>query len=49
MAWQGADAGYCRRPFDNFMTEAEEDDLKAAFHKLKQDRNITGVEFLDLI
>lgn len=49
MAWQGADAGYCRRPFDNFMTEAEEDDLKAAFRKLKQERNITGVEFLDLI
>ncbi len=49
MTWQGADAGYCRRPFENFVAEAEEEDLKAAFRKLKQDRNITDVEFLDMI
>lgn len=49
MAWQGADAGYCRKPFDNFLTETEEEDLKRAWRKLKNERNIEGVAFLDAI
>jgi N-acetylneuraminate lyase len=49
MAWQGADAGYCRRPFDNFFTEAEEDTLKSEFRKLKLDRGLEGVNFLDAL
>jgi N-acetylneuraminate lyase len=49
MAWQGADAGYCRRPFDNFCTKGEEESLKTAWRKLKQDRNINGVAFLDVL
>ena len=49
MAWQGADAGYCRRPFDNFFTKGEEESLKTAWRKLKQDRNINGVAFLDVL
>jgi N-acetylneuraminate lyase len=47
MAWQGADAGYCRRPFDNFVTQAQEQELKDAFRQLKKDRNLDGVAFLD--
>ena len=49
MTWQGADAGYCRKPFDNFVTEVEEESLKTAWRKLKQDRNINGVAFLDVL
>ena len=49
MAWQGADAGDCRRPFDNFFTKGEEESLKTAWRKLKQDRNINGVAFLDVL
>lgn len=49
MAWQGADAGYCRKPFDNYYTQAQEDELKADFRQLKAERNLTGVAFLDAI
>lgn len=49
MAWQGADAGYCRKPFGNFYTEAEEDKLKAEFRAFKAERGLTGVKFLDAI
>lgn len=49
MAWQGADAGYCRKPFDNFLTEADEENLKSEFRQLGQDRNLSGVAFLDMI
>lgn len=49
MAWQGADAGYCRKPFGNFYTEAEEEKLKADFRAFKAERGLTGVNFLDAI
>jgi len=49
MAWQGADAGYCRKPFDNIIGEAEDERLKADFRQLKEDKNLKGVAFLDLI
>jgi N-acetylneuraminate lyase len=49
MAWQGADAGYCRKPFGNFYTEAEEEKLKAEFRAFKKERGLTGVNFLDAI
>lgn len=49
MAWQGADAGYCRKPFDNFVTQAQEEELKTAFRQLKLDRNLHGVAFLDIL
>lgn len=49
MAWQGADAGYCRKPFGNFYTEAEEEKLKAEFRAFKTERGLTGVNFLDAI
>lgn len=49
MAWQGADAGYCRRPFGNFYTPSQEDELKAEFRAFKAERGLTGVNFLDAI
>lgn len=49
MAWQGADAGYCRKPFGNFYTEAEEEKLKAEFRAFKAERDLSGVNFLDAI
>ena len=49
MAWQGADAGYCRKPFGNFYSEAEEEKLKAEFRAFKAERGLTGVNFLDVI
>lgn len=48
MAWQGADAGYCRKPFDNFSPQ-EEETLKADFRRLKRDQSLEGVAFLDAI
>lgn len=49
MAWQGADAGYCRKPFGNFYTEAEEEKLRAEFRAFKAERGLSGVNFLDAI
>ncbi|ODT67675.1 MAG: dihydrodipicolinate synthase family protein [Pelagibacterium sp. SCN 63-23] len=49
MAWQGADAGYCRKPFGNFHTMAEEDKLKAEFRTFKAERGLQGVNFLEAI
>jgi len=49
MAWQGADAGYCRKPFGNFYDKAAEEQLKNDFRALKAERGLTGVNFLDAI
>lgn len=49
MAWQGADAGYCRKPFGNFYDAESEAKLKEDFRGLKRDRNLTGVAFLDAL
>lgn len=49
MAWQGADAGYCRKPFDDYINPAEEEALKAECRQFKIDHNIQGVAFLDAI
>ena len=49
MAWQGADAGYCRKPFGNFYDQAAEEQLKNEFRAFKAERNLTGVNFLDAI
>lgn len=49
MAWQGADAGYCRKPFGNFYDAAEEEKLKAEFRAFKAERGLSGVNFLDAI
>ncbi|MBO9589159.1 dihydrodipicolinate synthase family protein [Devosia sp.] len=49
MAWQGADAGYCRKPFGNFYSEAQEEKLKDEFRAFKTERGLTGVNFLDAI
>ncbi|WDR06213.1 dihydrodipicolinate synthase family protein [Devosia rhodophyticola] len=49
MAWQGADAGYCRRPFSNYYDPEAEEALKNEFRLLKKERNLVGVKFLDAI
>lgn len=49
MAWQGADAGYCRKPFGNFYSQADEEKLKDEFRAFKAERKLTGVNFLDAI
>lgn len=48
LSWQGVAAGVCRRPFTN-LTKEEETELKGVYKKLKEDRNITGIDFLDLL
>lgn len=48
LAWMGIDAGYCRRPFANLSEELELT-LKEEFRRLKAEKNITGVEFLELL
>jgi len=49
MAWQGADAGYCRKPFGNFDTPEKEEALKNDFRRLRDERGIAGVKFLEMI
>jgi N-acetylneuraminate lyase len=49
MAWQGADAGYCRKPFGNFYSAAEEEKLKDEFRAFKAERGLTGVNFRDAL
>ncbi|KKC37278.1 N-acetylneuraminate lyase [Devosia epidermidihirudinis] len=49
MAWLGADAGYCRKPFGNFYDAESEAKLKEDFRGLKRDRGLTGVAFLDAL
>ncbi|MEM7443237.1 MAG: dihydrodipicolinate synthase family protein, partial [Pseudomonadota bacterium] len=47
MAWQGADAGYCRKPFDNYFSRDDEEALKDAYRGLRDREKITGVDFLN--
>jgi len=49
MAWQGADAGYCRKPFDNYFTDADENALKDAYRGLRDREKLSGVDFLEVI
>lgn len=49
MVWQGADAGYCRRPFDNYYDSDSENKLKNEFKQLKKDNDLSGINFLDCI
>ena len=49
MVWQGANAGYSRRPFDNFYTTETEDKLKDEFRGLKKNNDLSGIHFLDCV
>jgi len=49
MAWQGADAGYCRKPFDNYFSPADEQALKDAYRGLRDREKLVGVDFLDAL
>ncbi len=47
MAWQGADAGYCRKPFDNYETPEQEEALKDSYRAFRDAQGLTGIGFLD--
>ncbi|MGV3650272.1 MAG: dihydrodipicolinate synthase family protein [Devosia sp.] len=46
MAWQGADAGFCRRPMTNFTLETEAA-LKADFRAFAAERGLKGLKLLE--
>ena len=47
--WQGANAGYCRRPFDNYYDLESENKLKDEFLLLKKENDLSDINFLDCI
>ena len=49
MVWQGANAGYCRKPFDNYYNAESEKKLKDEFIQLKKDNDLSGIDFLDCL
>ena len=49
LAWLGCDAGYVRRPLGSYIDPAAEEALKDEFRKLRDDRQLEGVAFLDAI
>lgn len=46
MAWQGADAGYCRAPFDNYETPEQEEALKSAYRAFRDAAGLAEAGFL---
>ena len=46
LKWMGVDAGYSRRPFNNY-SGADEEKIKEGFRELKEKYAITGVDFLE--
>lgn len=48
LRWIGVNAGYARRPFNNF-TEEQEKAMKQSFQDLKKKFQIQGVDFFDKI
>jgi N-acetylneuraminate lyase len=49
MAWMGCDTGYVRRPLGNYIDKAAEEKLKDEFRKLRDERQLKGVAFLDAL
>jgi N-acetylneuraminate lyase len=49
MAWLGCDTGYARRPLGSYIDKAAEEKLKDEFRKLRDDRQLEGVAFLEAI
>lgn len=48
LTWMGVEAGYCRRPFIN-VTEEEIEKAKLGFKAMRDQRNITNVDFLNAL
>lgn len=48
LTWMGIDGGYCRSPFIN-ITDAEEEQLKIDFKKIKEEYKIEGIDFLETL
>lgn len=49
MEWQGANAGYCRRPIRNYENQESENKLINEFKELKKNNDLSGINFLELI
>ncbi len=49
MAWLGCDTGYARRPLGSYIDKATEEKLKDEFRKLRDERQLKGVAFLDAL
>jgi N-acetylneuraminate lyase len=49
MAWLGCDTGYVRRPLGSYIDKAAEEKLKDEFRRLRDERQLRGVAFLDAI
>jgi N-acetylneuraminate lyase len=49
MAWLGCDTGYVRRPLGSYIDKAAEEKLKDEFRRLRDERQLKGVAFLDAI
>ncbi|WP_306118972.1 MULTISPECIES: dihydrodipicolinate synthase family protein [unclassified Roseitalea] len=49
MAWQGADAGYCRAPLDDDFGPDDEAALREALKDMREARGLTGIDFLDAL
>lgn len=49
MAWMGCDAGYVRRPLGGHIDKPAEEKLKDEFRRLRDERELSGVAFLDAL
>lgn len=49
LAWMGCDAGYVRRPLGGFIDKATDDKHKDDFKRLRDERQLKGVAFLDAL
>jgi N-acetylneuraminate lyase len=49
MAWMGCDPGYVRKPLGGYIDKVAEEKLKDEFRKLRDERQLTGVAFLDAL
>ena len=49
MAWMGCDAGYVRRPLGGYIDKPAEEKLKDEFRRLRDERELSGVAFLDML
>lgn len=49
MSWQGADAGYCRRPFGNYFDAGAEAALRAELKALCVARNLSGARLFEVL
>ncbi len=49
MEWQGINAGYCRKPLNDYEIQESENQLIREFKELKKNNDLSGINFLDFI